>query len=123
VQAFVTCFFSASFVATAELPSGTSGLMCLSRAGARLRLNIDLNMMRFQKEGFPSYPIVAASADQLVLTRLGNADIRVMASIDRHTLIYTALTRQAASGTISETKYQCTAGVPFDLAAGRQGGK
>jgi hypothetical protein len=101
--------------APAALPSGASGLICTAPSGAHLRLNIDPKAMRFQKEGFAVLPIVAADADRLVLTRFANDEILIQSSIDRRTLVYTAQSREKASGSVSRTDYQCVVGSPIDF--------
>jgi hypothetical protein len=98
--------------ACAALPSGASGLICTAPSGARLKLNIDPTKMRFQKDGFAVLPIVA-DADSLVLSRFDNDEILVLATVDRRTLVYTAQSRDKASGAVSRTDYQCMAGPPI----------
>jgi hypothetical protein len=101
--------------ADAALPEGLSGLICVAPSGARLRLNIDLGAMRFQKEGFAAHPIIAAGADRILLSRYSDTEILILATIDRHTLVYTAQSREIASGTAWKTDYQCTAGSAIDF--------
>ena len=100
-------------IACAALPSSASGLICTAPSGARLRLNIDPTTMRFQKEGFAVLPIVATDADRLILSRFDNGEILILAAIDRRTLVYTAQSRDKASGAVSRTDYQCMAGAPI----------
>jgi hypothetical protein len=88
-------------------------LICTAPSGAQLRLNIDVTTMRFQKEGFAVLPILAADADSLVLSRLSNDEILIVASINRRTLVYTAQSRETASGAVSRTDYSCVAGPPI----------
>jgi hypothetical protein len=100
-------------IACATLPSDASGLICTAPSGARLRLNIDATKMRFQKEGFAVFPILATDADSLVLSRFDNDEIFILASINRRTLVYTAQFHEKVSGAVSRTDYQCVAGPPI----------
>jgi hypothetical protein len=115
LRALVTAMMIGQIPSTAcaALPSGASGLICTAPSGARLKLNIDPTTMRFQKEGFAVLPIVAADADSLVLSRFDNDEILVLATVDRRTLVYTAQSRDKASGAVSRTDYQCMAGPPI----------
>jgi hypothetical protein len=101
------------------LPAGTSGLVCTGPSHSHLRINIDLDGMRFQKDGFPAFPILAADADHLILSRFSNEVVVILASIDRHSLIYTTQSQGIAGGWVERADYQCKARAPFKLAANR----
>lgn len=102
--------------ACSALPTDPVGLDCSSPAGAHVRFNIDIGARRFEKEGFPAYPIVSVDARRIVLTRFKDRDIAMLASIDRRTLVYSALSKDLATGAVSKTDYRCVAGSPFDVA-------
>jgi hypothetical protein len=102
-----------------SLPAGTSGLVCTGPNHSHLRINIDLDGMRFQKDGFPAFPILAADANHLILSRFSNEVVVTLASIDRHTLVYTAQSQGIAGGPVDRADYQCKARAPFKLAANR----
>ena len=98
------------------LPEKISGLTCTAQTGAHLRINIDPGAMRFQKEGFDVLPILSGDTKTLVLTRFANDEIKIVASLDRKLLVYTAQSTEAASGKISGTDYKCLSSGPIDFS-------
>ncbi len=115
VVALALGLFSSGSVA-AGLPSGVSGLICTAPNRARLRLNIDQRTKRFQKEGFAILPFLAVDGDKLVLSRFDNQEMLIVASLDLRTLVYTAQSKEAGSGIVARTDYQCVAGPPIDFS-------
>jgi hypothetical protein len=113
VAALAACLLSSGSIAHAGLPAGVSGLVCTAPNRARLRLNIDVQTRQFEKEGFSVLPFVAVDADRIILSRFANHEIVIVASLDLRTLIYSAQSREAGSGSVVRTDYQCVVGAPI----------
>jgi hypothetical protein len=101
----------------APLPGGPTGLTCTSKAGAIIRINVDLSTRRFQKEGFAAAPLKAVSGNTIILVSAKIANVAVEAMLDRTTLVYTAQSDDLSSKAMTRTEYQCVAGAPFEVAA------
>ena len=114
--AITAIFLMAAPLVAGGLPEKTSGLTCTAKTGAHLRINIDPGEMRFQKEGFDVLPILSIDTKTLVLTRFANDEIRIVASLNRQSLVYTAQSTEAASGKISRTDYKCLSSGPIDFS-------
>ena len=114
--AITAIFLMAAPLVAGGLPEKTSGLTCTAQTGAHLRINIDPGAMRFQKEGFGVVPILLSDTKTLVLTRFANDGIKIVASLDRRSLVYTAQSTEAASGRISRTDYKCLSSGPIDFS-------
>ncbi len=105
--------------ATAALPDTPSGLTCTDATGAVIRLNLDPISKRFQKEGFPVLPLRESNSQTIVLTRDVTGALSVQASLDRRTLVYTALSEDLKNRTKRRMDYQCVVGAPFTVSGAR----
>lgn len=101
--------------ASVAVPAAPAGLTCTAPNGAIVRLNLDLAGRRFQKEGFPSLPIENITARQVVLMHETTSAFIVTAAFDRNAMTYIA-TSEDKSHTMTETRYACTSGPPFEVA-------
>jgi hypothetical protein len=110
----------AASTAHAGLGLDATGLECTGPRGDKIRLNIDLAAMRFQKEGFPSYPIRSMTEDLVVLTRYNDNRIVVQSSIDRKRLIYSATAVEVGSARASRTDFKCISFPPIEVAPGQE---
>jgi hypothetical protein len=116
--ALLGCALSARS-ASAGLPDTPSGLTCTDATGAVIRLNLDPVAKQFQKEGFPISPLVKSNSRTIVLTRDLTRALFVEASLDRRTLVYTALSQDLKTRTKTQMGYQCVVSAPFPVSGAR----